>query len=68
MQHRNAPLTPNGRRRPVALVEEDRFRFKAAAAALNLSKSAAHTWVSRWREADEEQRRDLCCLQYLWGV
>ena len=62
MQHRNAPLTPNGRRRLVALVEEENFTFKAAAAALNVAKSTAHTWVSRWREAGEEQRRDLSCL------
>jgi hypothetical protein len=59
MQHRNAPLTPNGRRRLVALVEEEGLTFEAAAS--NVTK--AHTWVSRWREADEEQRRDLSCLQ-----
>jgi transposase InsO family protein len=63
MQHGNAPLTPNGRRRLVALVEEDGLTFKAAAAALNVAKSTAHTWVSRWREAGEEQRRNLSCLQ-----
>jgi transposase InsO family protein len=62
MQHRNAPLTPNGRRRLVALVEEEHLTFKAAAAALNVAKSTAHTWVMRWREAGEEQRRDLSCL------
>jgi transposase InsO family protein len=63
MQHRNAPLTPNGRRRLVALVEEEHLTFEAAAAASNVAKSTAHTWVSRWREAGEEQRRDLSCLQ-----
>jgi transposase len=52
MQHRNAPLTPNGRRRLVALVEEEAFTFEAAAAASNVSKSTAHTWVSRWRVAN----------------
>jgi len=62
MQHRNAPLTPNGRRRLVALVEEERLTFEAAAAASNVAKSTVHIWVSRWREADEEQRRDLSCL------
>jgi transposase InsO family protein len=62
MQHRNAPLTPNGRRRLVALVEEERLTFEAAAAASNVAKSTAHTWVSRWREAGEEQRADLSCL------
>jgi transposase InsO family protein len=63
MQHRNAPLTPNGRRRLVALVEEEGLTFEAAAAASNVAKSTAHTWVSRWREADEAERRDLSCLQ-----
>jgi transposase InsO family protein len=63
MQHRNAPLTPNGRRRLVALVEEEGLTFEAAAAASNVAKSTAHTWVSRWREAGEEQRRDLSCLK-----
>jgi transposase InsO family protein len=63
MQHRNAPLTPNGRRRLVALVEEEGFTFEAAAAASNVAKSTAHTWVKRWREAGEEQRRNLSCLR-----
>jgi transposase len=63
MQHRNAPLTPNGRRRLVALVEEEGLTFEAAAAASNVAKSTAHTWVKRWREAGEEQRRNLSCLQ-----
>ena len=63
MQHRNAPLTPNGRRRLVALVEEEGLTFEAAAAASNVAKSTAHTWISRWREAGEEQRRNLSCLQ-----
>ncbi len=59
MQHRNAPLTPNGRHRLVALVEEEGFTFEAAAAASNVAKSTAHTWVTRWRQAGEEQRRSL---------
>jgi transposase InsO family protein len=63
MQHRNAPLTPNGRRRLVALVEEEGFTFEAAAAASNVAKSTAHTWVSRWRDAGEEGRRSLACLR-----
>ena len=63
MQHRNAPLTPNGRRRLVALVEEEGFTFEAAAAASNVAKSTAHTWVSRWREAGEAGRLSLTCLQ-----
>jgi transposase InsO family protein len=63
MQHRNAPLTPNGRRRLVALVEEEGLTFEAAAAASNVAKSTAHTWVSRWRAADPEQRRSQACLE-----
>jgi transposase InsO family protein/transposase-like protein len=63
MQHRNAPLTPNGRRRLVALVVEEGLTFEAAAAASNVAKSTAHTWVSRWRDADPEQRRSLACLE-----
>jgi len=63
MQHRNAPLTPNGRRRLVALVEEEGFTFEAAAAASNVAKSTAHIWVMRWREAGDAQRRNLSCLQ-----
>ncbi len=61
MQHRNAPLTPNGRRRLVALVEEEGFTLQAAAAACNVAKSTAHTWVSRWRRGpggdDRRSRR-----------
>jgi transposase InsO family protein len=63
MQHGNAPLTPNGRRRLVALVEEEGFTFEAAAAASNVAKSTAHTWVTRWREAGKAERRDLSCLR-----
>jgi transposase InsO family protein len=63
MQHRNAPLTPNGRQRLVALVEEEGLTFEAAAAASNVAKSTAHVWVKRWREAGEAERRELSCLQ-----
>jgi transposase InsO family protein len=63
MQHRNAPLTPNGRRRLVALIEEEHLTFEAAAAASNVSRSTAHTWVKRWRQAGEEERADLSCLE-----
>ena len=44
------------------LVEEERLSFEAAAAASNVARSTAHTWVTRWREAGEEERRDLSCL------
>ncbi len=63
MQHRNAPLTPLGRRRLVALVEDDGLTLEAAAAASSVSRSTAHAWVWRWRRASEEQRADLYCLR-----
>jgi len=62
MQHRNAPLTPQGRRRLVALVEDDGLTFGAAATASNVARSTCWEWVRRWREATEAQRRDLGCL------
>jgi transposase InsO family protein len=63
MQHGNAPLTPLGRRRLVALVEEEHLTFEAAAAASNVSRSTAHTWVTHWRAADEKSRASLSCLE-----
>jgi transposase InsO family protein len=63
MQHRNAPLTPNGRRRLVALVEEQHLTFEAAAAASNVAKSTCWEWVRRWREATDAERRSLNCLE-----
>ncbi len=63
MQHRNAPLTPLGRRRLVALVEDDGLTFEAAAAASNVSRSTVHVWVWRWRRAADAERRSLGCLR-----
>jgi transposase InsO family protein len=62
MQHRNAPLTPNGRRRLVALVEDDGLTFEAAAAASNVARSTCWEWVVRRRAATEAERRTLACL------
>jgi transposase InsO family protein len=62
MQHRNAPLTPTGRRRMVELVEEEGLTFEAAAAASGVAKSTVHRWVSRWRAASAEERATLACL------
>jgi transposase InsO family protein len=62
MQHRDAPLTPSGRRRLVALVEDDGLTFEAAAAASNVARSTCWGWVRRWREASEVERRSLSCL------
>jgi transposase InsO family protein len=63
MQHRNAPLTATGRLRMVLLVEEEGFTFEAAAAASNVAKSTCWEWVRRWRQASEEERRTLACLE-----
>ena len=63
MPHANAPLTPNGRRRMVELVEADGLTFEAAAAASNVAKSTCWEWVRRWRQASEEDRRTLACLE-----
>ena len=63
MQHANAPLTPNGRLRMVRLVVEDGLTFEAAAAASNVAKSTCWEWVRRWRQASDEERRTLACLE-----
>jgi transposase InsO family protein len=63
VQHRNAPLTANGRLRMVRLVEGGGLTFEAAAAASNVAKSTVHGWVSRWRAADAEERASLACLE-----
>jgi transposase InsO family protein len=47
----------------VLLVEEEGLTFEAAAAASNVARSTVHLWVSRWREASEEARATLRCLE-----
>ena len=46
--HRNAPLTPEGRRR---LIDRIRSGWSVAAAAesMNISRQCAHKWWSRWQ-------------------
>src|SRR4051794_22906265 len=63
MQHANAPLTRTGRLRMVLLVVDEGFTFEAAAAASNVARSTCWEWVRRWRQAGEEERRSLACLQ-----
>jgi transposase InsO family protein len=63
MQHRNARLTPTGRRHMVSLVEDQGFTFEAAAAASNVAKSTVHSWVGRWRAASPVERASLTCLE-----
>jgi transposase InsO family protein len=62
MQHPNAVLTPRGRLRLVELVEDQGATFRAAAAALKVSVSTAHCWVSRWRASGPAERASLACL------
>ena len=64
MQHGNARLTPTGRLQLVKLVVEQEMTFEQAAACSNVrSKSTVSKWVGRWREATEQQRQTLACLQ-----
>jgi transposase InsO family protein len=63
MQHANAPLTPNGRLRMILLVEQEGLTFEAAAAASGVAKSTCWEWVRRWRQASDEERRTLVCLE-----
>ena len=63
MQHRNAPLTPNGRLRMVLLVEEQGMTFEQAAACSNVAKSTVWTWVWRWRQAAPQERARRSCLE-----
>ena len=48
--HRNAPLTPEGRRRLCQLIE-DGWTVAAAAESMRISRQTAHKWWRRYREA-----------------
>ena len=48
--HRNAPLTPEGRRRLCELVE-DGWTVASAAESMRISRQTAHKWWRRYREA-----------------
>ena len=63
MQHRNARLTPTGRRQLLTLVDEREMTFEAAAAASKVAKSTVHTWVARWRAASAAERESLACFE-----
>ena len=47
----------------VELVVDGGFTFEAAAAASNVAKSTVWEWVRRWRQASDQERRSLACLQ-----
>lgn len=63
MYHHNAKLTARGRYELVMLVEDAKLGFRAAAAAMRVSVSTAHTWVSRWRAATPAERESRACLE-----
>jgi len=50
--HRNAPLTPEGRRRLCGLIE-DGWTVAAAAESMRISRQTAHKWWRRYREGGE---------------
>ena len=62
MSHPNAVLTPRGRRRLVELVEDRGLTLRQAAACLSVSVSTAWEWVTRWRVASPDERKNLACL------
>ena len=49
MSHPNGVLPPDGRRRLVALVREQRLTFQRAAAFVGVSIATPWEWVTRWR-------------------
>ena len=62
MQHPNATLTPAGRRRLVALVEDHGYSLRRAARHAGVSCSTAWEWTTRWRRAGASEREGLACL------
>ena len=63
MQHRNAPLTPNGKRRLVALVEEDGLTFEAAVAASKVARSTCGSGCTGGGRPRRSRGGDLGCLR-----
>jgi transposase len=61
MAHRNARLTPRGRRELVRLVESG-ATLRGAAARCGVAASTACVWMQRWRAASLAERRSLACL------
>ena len=63
MPHHRARFTARGRYEVVRRVVEQGETFAQAAAWANVSKSTAHGWVVRWRQATPAERASLACLQ-----
>lgn len=55
--HRNAPLTPEGRRRLVGLIESG-WTVAAAAESMRISRQCAHKWWRRYREEGDAGLED----------
>jgi len=60
--HANAPLTPEGRRRLVRLIDHG-ASLRQAASASGVSTTTAHRWWHRWAGADEASRRSGRCMR-----
>ena len=56
--HRNAPLTPEGRRRLVELIESG-WTVAAAAESMQSSRQWVHKWWRRWGLLHSEMTSDL---------
>ena len=63
MPHHRARFTARGREVVVRRVVDGGETFAQAAAWANVSKSTVWEWVRRWRQASEDQRQSLACLQ-----
>jgi transposase InsO family protein len=63
MEDRRCRLGLAGRRRLVALIEEEGATVRAAAAALGVAPSTAQRWAARWRAAPPAERESWACLR-----
>lgn len=59
--HANAPLSVEGRRRLVELMTSG-LSIREAARVCGVAPATAHRWITRWRNASEEERRSLRCF------
>jgi transposase InsO family protein len=59
--HANAPLSVEGRRRLVDLMTSG-LSIREAASICGVAPATAHRWITRWKEATEEERTSLRCF------
>ena len=57
MIHRNAPLTPEGRRRLAVLIVEEGWSCRRAAERFQVSPATASTWATRYRNGESMDDR-----------